>query len=148
MPHGFDNLDALRSLMIVAQRGQEVALSENVLHEVAARSDPHYLNWAFELADYWQGCLDAYGEESPFHGPGEVRAQRLSSPDFGYLSKKDRAVLEDAIALECDHFLTLDSRLVRNARHLHSRLGIHITTPRDLWVCFASAGCRPNWLNR
>ncbi|MBE0433829.1 hypothetical protein IBX73_10255 [candidate division WOR-3 bacterium] len=53
----------------------------------------------------------------------------MKEEQFGYLGKRDKAVLFDAIALECHAFLTMDKKLWKNRNHLQSKLKIEILQP-------------------
>ena len=122
--------------MFVGQRACfELALSANSLDEVDERQDSSYSQWAVEVMDYWETLLAGYREqgEPPFKGHGISLAARLESPSFGYLSKKDKDLLSDAVVLECDAFITLDLKLCRNANHLESQLSLRILEPRSYW---------------
>jgi len=130
---GYEEVDALRAICSVGQRAMfEFALSDNSFEEVAAKGDPSYLQWAYEMLGYWQGCLSAYNE-SPFDGSGRELASRLGDLRFGYLSGKDRLLVQDALLLECDAFLTMDRKLARNAGHLHREVGLRILLPTQYW---------------
>src|SRR5689334_11787765 len=61
-PLGVKNLEALRSIMQVAQRAPfEFALSHNSFEEVRAKGDSRYLQWAFDVLDHWETCLEEAG---------------------------------------------------------------------------------------
>ena len=57
----------------------------------------------------------------------------IDESKFGYLSEKDRLLLRHAIILRCEAFLTVESRLPRNAAHIERELGIRILTPITYW---------------
>lgn len=133
IPHGYEELDALRAILLVGRRGAfELALSQHSLEEVAAKNDHEYLQWAHEVLGYWEECLAAY-EENPFRGTGESQASVLDGPSFGYLSTKDRLLVQDAVALECNAFLTMDRKLAKNAEHILNVTGLRLLLPSQLW---------------
>jgi hypothetical protein len=133
IPDGIENLEALQNIFIVNNRAQfEFALSENSLIEVEARGHHSYLQWAYDVLDHWQACLDSY-DEAPFTNEGTHLATRLDGPSFGYLGNKDRLLIQDAVRIECDAFLTMERRLPRNAAHIQRELGIRVVTPIQLW---------------
>lgn len=49
------------------------------------------------------------------------------------MNKKDKALIFDAIALECDAFLTMDIKIWKNRKHLEAELGIKILQPFEYW---------------
>ncbi len=133
MPGGYDELDALRAIFFVNQRSNfEFALSKHSFEEVAAKNDRTYLQWAYDVLDHWEACLAGYAGH-PFSGTGLIQASHLDDPCFGYLSTKDRLLIQDALALECDAFLTMESRLPKNADHLRLKVGLLVLRPRQYW---------------
>ncbi|MFL6275206.1 MAG: hypothetical protein ACJ74G_08335 [Blastocatellia bacterium] len=130
--NGIENLEALRKIFIVNDRAQfEFALSENSLIEVRDRGHHNYLQWAYDVLDHWQACLDSY-DGAAFTDKGELVASWLDGSSFGYLGEKDRRLIQDAVRLECDAFLTMERRLPRNAGHIQRELGIRVLTPIQL----------------
>ena len=68
------------------------------------------------------------------NGSGALWAQGFDeSGGFGYLSRKDAALIRDALLCECDTFLTVERKLPRNADHLSSALGLEIMRPPEMW---------------
>jgi hypothetical protein len=123
---------ALRGLMLFAQRGTfEFALSANSLREVEASGDPRYLRWAYDVLDHWEACL----RESPasLDGSAARRVRDVASGRFGYLGRKDALLIQDAVLLECDTFLTVERALPRNAGHLRRELGLEVLRPPEVW---------------
>ena len=68
-----------------------------------------------------------------FVGCGQERVRLLHSSRFGYLSRKDAALVRDAVLLESDTFLSLDRKLARNAVHISRELGLEVLRPPELW---------------
>jgi hypothetical protein len=134
IPDGFKELDALRAIFFVNRRGVfEFALSENSFNEVSAKNDHTYIRWAYDVLGHWESCLAAY-RGNPFSGDGQLMAAHLDNRSFGYLGMKDRLLLQDAIALECDAFLTMDRKLAKNADHLRENTGIRVLLPTQFWM--------------
>lgn len=130
-PDGPATVEALRRIFFVNQRALwHFALSANSLREVAAKGDARYLQWAYDVLDHWQICVE---ETGPPSSRGQEMAAKLETPSFGYLGEGDRKLLFDAVALECDAFLTCDRRLARNSYHLNAKLGILVLTPIQHW---------------
>jgi hypothetical protein len=133
IPSGFDEINALRSIFLVNERAMfEFALSEHSLEEVAAKGDRRYLQWAYDVLDHWEACLEGYAG-AKVTGRGAALASRLAGPCFGYLSKKDRLLMQDAVMMECEAFLTLDRKLVRNGAHMRQHLDIRVLLPTNYW---------------
>lgn len=135
VPNGFENLQALRQVMLVGSRGSlQLAISQNSLKEVKDSKRYDYLQWAFEMLDYWEGCLASYEDnDSAFSGDGVILSAKLNENRFGYLSAKDSILIQDAILLECDVFLTMERKLPRNSVHLEKELGIKVLQPISYW---------------
>lgn len=127
-----EDVEALGGIFLFVERGAfELALSANSLQEVAARADPGYLQWAFDVLDHWESCVRE--SKDPFAGSGRERVRLVDTNRFGYLSTKDAALIRDAVLLECDTFLTLDRKLARNADHMSRELGLEVLRPPELY---------------
>jgi hypothetical protein len=135
IPDGFKNIDALRQIIIVASNASfQMALSHNSLKEVLDRGRYDYLQWALEMLDYWESCLAAYEDSSSaFSGNGVIVSAKLQENQFGYLSTKDAILIRDAVALECNVFLTMERKLPRSAVHIEQNLGIKVLQPIGYW---------------
>ncbi len=136
IPKGLENLDALKQIMFVGNRALfEFALSSQSLEEVAQRKDAKYMDWARDVLVYWRNKLASYDEVGipAFSGYGSKVATKLESKKFGYLSNKDKALLVDALKLECEAFITMDRRLVRNTFHLEAHVAIKVLEPIKFW---------------
>lgn len=57
----------------------------------------------------------------------------MNDKRFNYLSDNDRELISDAITLECDVFLTLDLKLVKQSHHIEKELGLKVLTPKAVW---------------
>ena len=130
IPDGVANLDALRNVFLVSERAMfEWIVSERSLHEARDKCDPGHMQWLWDIAYHSRVCLDGEGSSTQ----SEELADRLAEPKFGYLSDKDRLLLQDAISLRCEAFLTMERRLPRNAVHIGRELGIEVLTPIAHW---------------
>jgi hypothetical protein len=130
IPNGLANLEALRYIFLVNERALfEWIVSRNSLREADNKRDPGHMQWLWDIADHSITCLEGTGQTPE----SEALAARLKEPKFGYLSAKDRLLLEDALALRCDAFLTVERRLPRNAGHIERELGIRVLTPIMHW---------------
>ncbi len=135
IPDGFKNLEALRQIILVGSRGSlQLALSRNSLKEVLDRGNHDHLQWALEMLDYWESCLATYEDSnSAFSGNSIILSAKLQEDQFGYLSTKDATLIQDAVLLECDVFLTMERKLPRNATHIEQKLGIKVLQPIGYW---------------
>ena len=99
------------------------------LIEVQRRGDIGYLPWAYDVLDHWRACLEE--SEKPRANARALAA--IDSPSFKYLSAGDRALIKDAIALECDAFLTMENKLPKAAAYIQKTLGIRVLSPVEMW---------------
>lgn len=128
---GLDKLVALRAIMFVNERaGFEFALSERSLNEVLDSGDRRYLQWAYDVLDHWQACIEDAGGLEP---ADEALIAKVRGGSFEYLSPKDRDLIEDAVSLGCEAFLTFENKLPKNAPHIERELGIKVLTPVHYW---------------
>lgn len=130
MPEGIAKVEALRDIFLVNERAQfEWIVSQASMEEASDKQDAGHLQWLWDIADHSAVCLDGAGitDES------EALAARLSETKFGYLGAKDRLLIQHAVLLRCEAFLTMERRLPRNAAHLERELGIRILTPVLHW---------------
>jgi hypothetical protein len=130
VPDGFANLKALRNIFLINERALfEWIVSHGSMDEANDKDDPGHVQWILDIAQHSEVCLDSDGPTAE----SEALATRLSEPRFGYLSKKDRRLLQEAIFLRCEAFLTMERRLPRNAEHIRSHLHIEVLTPLVHW---------------
>ena len=134
-----ENIKALRNIFSLNFRASfEFALSENSIKEISDKNDRSYLQWGFDVLDHWMSCIETYEKSEAFSGEGGKILQQMNEKQFDYLSKKDKAVLFDAIVLECHAFLTMDEKLWKNKKHLESKLKIKILQPFEYWEMLRS----------
>lgn len=128
------NLDALRCIFQVNQRaGFDIVFSESAYREAAAKGESRYTRYAAAVFDHWLTRVEEYRGRA-MHGHGADVAARLERSGFGYLSAKDKRLLQDALALECHAFLTLDRKLAKNKQHLEATVGIRVLLPTEYWA--------------
>jgi hypothetical protein len=123
----YDNeLDALRMIFLVNERAMfEFVVTEATLREVQGRNDRRYTQWVYDVRDTW--LIQSAGEEIPPWG------HRFLNPTFGMISKKDRILLQDALDLRCDAFLTMEKNLPDAAEHVERKTGLRIMRPTTYW---------------
>ena len=127
---GIAKIETLRMIMQIAERAPfEFALSSNSFAEVHAKMDSRYLQWAYDVLDHWLACL----EESVEPSGNPVALAAIGSNSFNYLGEGDRALLRDALALECDTFLTMENKLPKNADHIERTLDLRVLSPIGMW---------------
>jgi hypothetical protein len=127
---GIANVEALRKIFFVNQRAQfEWIVSRASMQEAYDKGDPGHMQWLWDIADHSEICLEDDGPTAESKALGA----RLNEPKFGYLSQKDQLLIQHAIVLRCEAFLTVERRLPRNAPHIQRELGIRILTPTEHW---------------
>ena len=132
-PKGVAKLESLRSIMQIAERAPfEFAISNNSFTEVQGKQDSRYIQWAYDILDHWLACL--VESEEPQGNAAALVA--IDSNSYNYLGKGDRALIKDALSLECDSFLTMENKLPKNSVHIERTLGIRILTPLEMWEYF------------
>jgi hypothetical protein len=137
MKDGIANAEALQSIFFINQRALfEWIVSHGSMREAHDKCDPRHMRWMWDIADHTEVCLenDGSSEES------QALAARLDDRKFGYLSVKDRALLQEAVFLRCDAFLTVERRLPKNANHIAREVGIRILTPIQYWEMLRPMG--------
>ena len=133
IPGFIEDLSALEMIFAVNQRaGFEFAVSPASLDEVAAKGEPGYTQWGLDVREHWLISVEEHGRAA-FDRDGKALACELDDPSFGYLSANDRLLLEDALALDCDAFLTMERKLARNASHVAREVDLLLLRPPDYW---------------
>lgn len=129
-PRGAAKLKSLRLIMRISERAPfQFALSRNSFVEIRRKRDYKYLQWAYEVQDYWRVCF----EESSVYRVNQAAITAIESKSFDYLGVGDKALLRDAIALGCDAFLTMENRLPKNAGHIERTLLLRVLSPIEMW---------------
>ena len=85
--------------------------------------------YARDVLDHAEICLS----ENPPTDAAKAMAEIVEGRSFHNVSSKDRRLLLDAAAAECDHFLTIEKRLPRQAPMVLKRIPLLICTPMTLW---------------
>ena len=130
VPEGIANVEALRNIFLVNERAQfEWIVSHASMREAYDKGEPGDRLWLRDIAHYSEVCLESDGPTAE----SEALGARLDEPKFGYLSRKDRLLVRDAVILRCEAFLTVEGRLPRKASHVERELGIRILTPIVHW---------------
>jgi hypothetical protein len=130
VPEGTAKVKALRNIFVVNERAQfEWIVSHASMRELYHKGEPDDRVWLRDMAHYSQICVESDGPTAET----EALGAQLHEPKFGYLSRKDRLLVRDAVILRCEAFLTVEGRLPRKASHVERELGIRILTPIVHW---------------
>ncbi len=133
IPGFIDDLDALRLIFQVNQRAAvDIVLSQKSVAEVNAKGNAAYTAWVLDVLDHWRARIAAY-LGAAFAGTGARLASRLDGPQFGYLSEGDKRLLQDALLLESDAFITMEKKLAKNGQHIQASVGIRVLRPPAYW---------------
>jgi hypothetical protein len=121
-----EEIEALRMIFLVNERAMfDFVVTETTLLEVRGRNDPRYTQWVNDVRD--TRLIQSAGEEVPSWG------HRFWNPSFGMISKKDRVLLQDALDLGCDAFMTMERRLPTAAAFVKRKTGLRVMRPTTYW---------------
>jgi hypothetical protein len=133
IPGFLDDLDALRAIFQVNHHaGFDIVLSPNSLAEAIDKQDASYTRWAYDVVDHWLTRIGEY-EGQAFQGSGEELPRRLDAAR-GFLSTKDMLLLKDAVALECEAFLTMEKKLPKQSAKIAALVPLQVLRPPEYWV--------------
>lgn len=123
-------LESLRAIFTFNDRAQfDWVVSPASLSEIDAAGDHWRSRYARDILDHTEVCLS----ENPPSAAAEIMADLIRGPSFGNISAKDRKLLIEAAAADCDVFLTIEKRLPRQAHVFLKRIPILVATPMTLW---------------
>lgn len=123
-------LECLRRLFAVNQRAQfEFVVTAASMREVAARNRPAYAQWVHDVLDTW--LIQSAGNDPP------KRTTSFDEPRFGNLSVEDRRLLQEALDVGCDAFLTMERRLPTAAEFIQRTTGLRVMRPSAYWALLA-----------
>lgn len=132
IPHGIEHVEALRRIFEINERALfEWIVGPGSVAEARDKNDPGHLRWVYDVLDHTEVCLTESG------GPTQASRERAAlagSPKFGYLSEKDKKLIQEAVYFDCDAFLTVEQRLPKNGPHLQRELGLRVFRPTDFWA--------------
>lgn len=132
---GVEDVAALHRIFRLALRGPfQFIVSEAAIREIRRSGDRHRIGWVKDVRQYSEVCL----KEEPPTGLGRTRAALLDDSRFNYLGS-DRALLREAVLLECDTFLTMEQKLPKQAAHIFRNLALLVLRPPELWGIVGTA---------
>ena len=121
-----DEVTALRNIFLVNERAHfEFAVTEASLREVVARNEQGYTDWVVAVLDSW--LVASEGEEP-------VSTSAFADRRFGNISVKDRRLLQDALDVGCDAFMTMERKLPTVALFVEKTTGLRIMRPTAYWA--------------
>jgi hypothetical protein len=103
----------------------EFVVTEASLREVEMRGRPSYTQWVFDVLDTWM--IQSAGQEPP--EPGVTFDDRR----FDSISRKDRRLLQDALDVGCDAFMTMERRLPTAAEFIQRTTRLRVMRPTTYW---------------
>jgi hypothetical protein len=130
-PDGRDILDSLKAIFAFNHRANfDWIVAPSSLAEIDAAGDPSRSRYARDIIDHSDICL----AEDPPSDAAKTMAELLAGPTFHKkISYKDRQLLVDAAAADCDHFLTIEKRLPKQAPVVLRHIPLVICSPMDFW---------------
>ncbi len=135
--HGrLQDLEALRRILAVNERaGFELVLSEASIVEAVAKNDSDHLRWAHDVLDPWLVSLAQYRDLTALGGKPHV-ADLLPGEIGHNVGAKDLRLLQDAVILGCDGFLTMEGprKLPSVSPRLERLAGLRIIRPPEYWA--------------
>jgi hypothetical protein len=121
-----DELDALAKIFTINERAMfEFVITETSLREVVEWNRQGYTRWVHDIRDPW--LVQSAGYETPPWG------MTFYNRRFSMISKKDRILLQDALDLGCDAFMTVEQKLPKNAQHIERWTGLRLMRPTGYW---------------
>jgi hypothetical protein len=121
-----DELDALRMIFLVNQRAMfEFVVTETSLREVVDRGRRGYTEWVHDVRDTW--LVQSADVDIPPWGRTFLHRR------FGMISRKDRILLQDALDLDCDAFMTMEQKLPTNDAFIEKWSGLRVMRPSTYW---------------
>jgi hypothetical protein len=133
-----DDIEALRLLFLSGQRAQwQLAVSPSTYEEISATPDDkrrYYLdNWFNDIWQHWLNVIEESSDVPDFEDAQHISNKLLKSGRFNVLpGEKDRVLLCDSIAFNCDCFCTRDYRTILKYRNRIPNLSIKILSPKEL----------------
>jgi hypothetical protein len=120
-----DELEALRRVFLVNERAPfEFAVTCASLREVAARDWPAFTRWVLDVPDTW--LIQSEGQPV-------VPSATFDDRRFDNISVKDRWLMQDALDVGCDAFLTMERRLPTQANFIERATGLWVMRPTTYW---------------
>ena len=91
---------------------------------MAARDWPAFTRWVLDVLDAWL-----------IQSEGETAAPSATFDDrrFDNISAQDRRLLQDALDVGCDGFLTMERRLPTQADFIERATGLRVMRPTTYW---------------
>ncbi|MEQ8392022.1 MAG: hypothetical protein RIB30_13615 [Thalassospira sp.] len=129
-PDGAAILECLRAIFAFNDRAHfDWVVSSASLAEIDAAGDAWRSRYAREVLDHTEVCL----MENPPSGLAADMAELVGGPTFGNISDKDRKLLIEAAAADCNVFLTIEKRLPKQASVILKQIPLLVATPIKLW---------------
>ncbi|WP_152630651.1 hypothetical protein [Thalassospira sp. HJ] len=130
-PDGEDILRCLRAIFAFNNRAHfDWIVSPASLAEIDAAGVFERSRYARDVFAHTNACL----LDSPPSATATAMAELLEGRALGNISEKDRKLLIEAAATDCDVFLTIEKRLPKQAGVILKQIPLLVATPTTLWA--------------
>ena len=130
--YGTKNIESLRNLFGFPRSNFRLIISPNVIQEIMRKNNSHYTHYVFDLNDYCDVIHEYDGNLQIFHDQNQQILDKFN-PKIGFLSNCDRKLIFDAIRLQCNYFMTVDEKLLKNKTQIENFTGMTLIRPFEFW---------------
>ncbi len=130
--NGTRNIESLRNLFGFSRSNFRLVISPNVISEIIRKGNMHYAQYIFDLKDYCDVINEHDGDIPVFHDQNQQILEKFF-PKIGFLSKCDKELICDAIRLQCNYFMTMDEKLLKNKIQIKNFTGLTLIRPFEFW---------------
>ncbi len=129
---GTQNVESLRNLFGFSRSNFRLVISPNVIKEVTEKDNVRYEQYVYDLKDYCDMINEYDGTLATFHDKNQQILEQFNSK-IGFLSNDDKKLIFDAIRFQCNYFMTMDEKLMKNKNQVKNFTGITLIRPFEFW---------------